>query len=45
METTTRSVQCELTQSMAKRLERPQTDRPESLFKSNTLAAVAAKRS
>ena len=42
--TTTRSVQCELTQSMSKRLERPRTDRAESLFKTNISTPVLAKK-
>jgi hypothetical protein len=41
--TVTRSVQCELTQSMVKRQERPRTDRAESLFKTNISTPVPAK--
>jgi len=40
----TRSVECELTQSMAKRMVKPRTDRPESLFKKHFSAPVTAKQ-
>jgi len=42
--TVTRSVECELTQSMAKRMEKPRTERPESVFKTNFSVPVAAKQ-
>lgn len=43
VKTLTRSVQCALTQSMAKRLENPRTGRAESLFK-KLLVEVTPKR-
>ena len=42
--TITRSVECELTRSMAKRLINPWTERPESLFKTKILVQVLAKQ-
>ena len=45
MKTVTRSVQCELTQSMAKRQGRPRTDKAESLFKTNISTPVSTKES
>ena len=40
---TTRSVECKLTQSMAKRKERPGTDKAESLFRTGISTLVPAK--
>jgi hypothetical protein len=41
--TVTRSVQCELPQSMAKRQDRAKSDKAESLFKTNISAPAPAK--
>lgn len=42
--TVTRSVECELTKSMSKRMVKPRTDQAQSLFKPNFFARVQVKQ-